>query len=326
MAVVGMPPSPPPPGSTYVVSIDGTGDAWTACEAGRVCSLNAAISVAWAPEKSGQPAAIHIGAGDFVYDCRYPQAPHSNGRDICVVLDEATHASDIRLIGEPGLTTIRTNPEHNTLFDVREGGPKLKVEGITFKAPLKLSGGDLRLTDCAFEDSYHGADSGGDDDGGALHVSNELSVLNVDNTRFESCRAQDGGAVYIEAGSADFSNCVFAECVADGLGGAIYVGGTAKVALRSGTSLYDNTASDPTFSVQRTRLESIHIASEEERAVVYQLPAPLGHYIDSFGQPELALKSHTEGGWYHDFPTKCAAGFYGADDALGSQSSTVCCG
>ena len=154
-------------------------------------------------------------------------------------------------------------------------------------------------------------------------MSNELSVLNVDNTRFERCSAQDGGAVYIEAGSADFSNCVFTECEAAGLGGAIYVGGTAKVALRSGTNLYTNTASDPTTSVQRTRLESIHIASEEERAVVYQLPAPLGHYIDSFGQPELALNFT---GWYHDFPTKCAAGFYGADDALGSQSSTVCRG
>ena len=114
--------------------------------------------------------------------------------------------------------------------------------------------------------------------------------------------------------------------MAAGLGGALYVGGTAKVVLRLATNLYTNTASDPTSSVQRTRLESIHIASEEERAVVYQLPAPLGHYIDSFGQPELALKSHTLGGWYHDFPTKCAAGFYGADDALGSQSSTVCRG
>ena len=154
-------------------------------------------------------------------------------------------------------------------------------------------------------------------------MSNELSVLNVDNTRFERCSAQDGGAVYIEAGSADFSNCVFTECEAAGLGGAIYVGGTAKVALRSGTNLYTNTASDPTTSVQRTRLESIHITNKAERAVVYQLPAPLGHYIDSFGQPELALNFT---GWYHDFPTKCAAGFYGADDALGSQSSTVCRG
>ena len=101
-----------------------------------MCSLNAAISVAWASEKSGYPVAIHFGAGDFIYDCTQPAATHSNGRNVCVVLDERTHASEIRLTGEPGLTSIQTYPPHRTLFDVGEGAPKLKVTGVTFKAPL----------------------------------------------------------------------------------------------------------------------------------------------------------------------------------------------
>ena len=140
--------------------------------------------------------------------------------------------------------------------------------------PLKLSGGDLRLTDCAFEDSNHGSNSGSDDDGGALHVSNELSTLTVDNTAFSRCSARDGGAVYAGAGTATFSNCVFKECEATGLGGALFVGGLAKVVLRAATNLFANTAADPssTADAQFSRLESIHIASMEERALMYQLP------------------------------------------------------
>ena len=121
-----------------MVSADATGDAWTECEAGRLCSLNAAISVVWAAERSGQPVAIHLGAGDFVYDCTQPAATHSNGRNVCVVLNESTHASEIRLTGEPGLTSIQTYPPHRTLFDVGEGAPKLKTTGVTFKATLYL--------------------------------------------------------------------------------------------------------------------------------------------------------------------------------------------
>ena len=106
------------------------------CGAGRVCSLNAAISVVWAASKSGHPVAIHLGAGVFTYDCTQPKATHSNGRNVCVVLDSSTHASEVRLTGEPGLTSIQTHPEHRTLFDVGEGAPKLKITGITFNVPL----------------------------------------------------------------------------------------------------------------------------------------------------------------------------------------------
>ena len=255
-----------------------------------------------------------------------PRSPIPTGFDC-----PGTHASEIRLTGEPGLTSIQTFPLNRTLFDVSVGSPRVAISGITFRAPLKISGGDLRLTDCAFEGSNHANAAtsgwrrlapGSDADGGALHVSNELSTVTVANTDFSRCSARHGGAVYAAAGTATFSNCVFRECEAAGYGGAMHVSGLAKVVLRGGTTLYSNLAADPSDAT-KSRLESIHIASTEERALMYQLPAPLGHYIDSFGQPELQLDQDV---WYNDFPPQCAAGFYGADDSLSSQSSTVCSG
>jgi hypothetical protein len=52
------------------------------------------------------------------------------------------------------------------------------------------------------------------------------------------------------------------------------VSGLAKVVLRAATNLYANTAADPssTSESQKSRLESVHIASVEERALMYQLP------------------------------------------------------
>tara|TARA_B100000795_G_scaffold261102_1_gene237566 strand:- start:344 stop:682 length:339 start_codon:yes stop_codon:yes gene_type:complete len=110
-------------------------------------------------------------------------------------------------------------------------------------------------------------------------MSNELSTLTVDNTAFKRCSAKDGGAVYAGAGTATFSNCVFEDNEAAGLGGALYVGGPpldglAKVVLRGKTNLFANTATDPssTDDAKKSRLESIYISSVEDRALMYQLP------------------------------------------------------
>ena len=312
---------------------------------GKSCSLNEAISAVWAYEKRGHPVAIHLGAGNFVYDC----STHVYG--VCAVLDGNTHASEIRLFGQKGQTSIETWPPNRTLFSVGVNAPTMEVTGIIFKTPLVVNGGELKLKDCTFENTNHPAwtaESGrrlahentDHVDGGALHISNGLSMLTVDNTNFSHCSGRKGGAIYAEAGSATFTNCIFRDCQAAERGGAVYVTktatDTARVVLRDGTRLHGNYAADP--SGTGTRLESIHIelTSSETRALVYRLPAPLGFFIDSNGAPELVLKpgiAYTDsngelkpGVWYNDYPTQCAAGFFGKDTALSSQSSSVCSG
>ena len=58
-------------------------------------------------------------------------------------------------------------------------------------------------------------------------------------------------------------------------------------------------------------------------SLVYQLPAPLGHWINSLGQDYLTLQP---GESYVDFPPACSAGLYGHDTSTAAQSSPLCSG
>ena len=57
----------------------------------------------------------------------------------------------------------------------------------------------------------------------------------------------------------------------------------------------------------------------------YRLPAPLGRWIESYGQVEVApLKAG--GGLASDFPYPCAPGLVGSDDQTATQSGPQCSG
>ena len=58
-------------------------------------------------------------------------------------------------------------------------------------------------------------------------------------------------------------------------------------------------------------------------SIVYQLPAPLGHWINSLGQDLLTLQA---GESYVDFPPACSAGLYGDLATTEAQSSPLCSG
>ena len=105
-----------------------------------------------------------------------------------------------------------------------------------------------------------------------------------------------------------FVRCEFASNMAneEAGGGAICVeGGT--VVLEQQTHLHGNTALDTINSI---RLEQGGI-------LTYKLPAPLGHYINSLGQPALDF----EAGTYADYPPACSAGIFGDEATPEAQSS-----
>ena len=58
-------------------------------------------------------------------------------------------------------------------------------------------------------------------------------------------------------------------------------------------------------------------------SLVYRLPTPLGHWINSLGRDRLAL---TAGESYLGFPPSCSAGLYGGQFTTVAQSSPLCSG
>ena len=123
---------------------------------------------------------------------------------------------------------------------------------------------------------------------------------------------QDGGAVSIAGGTANFIDCIFRANHAVKHGGALAVS-AGNVQLSDGTLLTANTAG---VSGALTYITSGLLP------VTYLLPAPLGRWINGpTGQQQLHYGA-TDG----EFPYACAPGLYGDTTAASAQNGPQCTG
>ena len=132
-----------------------------------------------------------------------------------------------------------------------------------------------------------------DGSGAVLSVSSGAPHVSMQGLVLLSPVAVEGGELLVD-------NCTFA---GDRGGTMIVRGGTV-------------TAQDSSFNGA-----AIDLAAGG--SLVYRLPAPLGHWINSLGQDDLAL---TAGESYIDFPPTCSAGLFGNKSITKEQSSPFCSG
>ena len=111
------------------------------------------------------------------------------------------------------------------------------------------------------------------------------------------------GPVGINGSRATLRGCTIEDVSA---GTALTATNGATVVLRDGTLLRNNTES---------------LVVDESSSVIYQLPAPLGRYINAPNDDEEELAS-TAG----DFPFACAPGVSGASSAPSQQNGPQCSG
>ena len=123
-----------------------------------------------------------------------------------------------------------------------------------------------------------------------LSVSPGAPRVSLQGLVLRSSVAIDGSELHIE-------NCTF-------YGGSLVVGGG------------EVTATDTQFVG-----DAIHLSAGG--SLVYRLPAPLGHWINSLGQDHLTLQAGVS---YVGFPPACSAGLYGDQTTTKAQSSPLCSG
>ena len=106
------------------------------------------------------------------------------------------------------------------------------------------------------------------------------------------------------------ADCLFDGNDASGAGGALFLNGSADVTLSDRTLLLGNTG---------TSGGSIWL---ESATLTYRLPAPLGRWIESYGQPSARVL----GSISSDFPNPCAPGLMGLDSEHSTQGISACSG
>ena len=216
------------------------------------------------------------------------------------IFDNRVHATDVRLIGEPG-ATVSSSVGAARVMTVGKGAPLVMMRRLTLVAPLLVAGGELVLDACHFTGCA--ADSGG-------AILQTEGVITATDCTFVANQAEDGGAVLVSGGHAEFMDCRFERNQADRLGGAIFLNGlraqirigapetctlcesqpyaiesrlhsTAVVTLSDKTLLESNVALS-----DKTLLEEGNAAHEGSASVwlatgifTYRLPAPKGRWI-----------------------------------------------
>ena len=123
-----------------------------------------------------------------------------------------------------------------------------------------------------------------------LQVSSGAPRVNLHGLVLRSSVSVDGGEVHVDG-------CIFDGGSLAVSGGEVTATGTQFVGDAVGLSLGGS--------------------------LVYRLPAPLGHWINSLGQDHLRLQA---GESYVDFPAACSAGLYGNETTTKAQSSPLCSG
>ena len=245
------------------------------------------------------------------------------------IFDSSIQASSVKLIGQSGTPVLQTAEPNARLFEISVGAPLVEMQGLVLRAPLLVSGGALHLEACRVqvrrEESVRARRSllqglPAIDRGGAILLT--AGSVDAKSSSFTRNAAQSGGAIYASGGNASFEGCLFEQNSASAVGGAIALTGDASVRLRN-SSLVNNTilANDDTPE----HSNSIHRAGTTLFHFGYELPTPLGRYVDSPGgrqsivQPLLQVEELNG-----DYPYPCAAGRYGNGTSIKAQSGPWC--
>ena len=218
-----------------------------------------------------------------------------------LTIDANTRASELRLISTNG-TVLRAS-SGLPLLHMLLGAPPVLLRGLKLQGRLLIEAGALQVDDCTLEGGH------AESDGGALSVTGGRVVAR--RSSFLRNRADgNGGAIHVNGGITFLEGCLLEANIAGGSGGALHVG-SGSIILRRGTLLRGNSASGPG--------SSIYVVDGND-PVVYQLPAPLGRWVDSRSADAVI----TVGSTNDDYPSACSPGLYG--DSFDHQSSPQCRG
>ena len=203
----------------------------------------------------------------------------------------SSSSSEVTLRPKAGAQLLRTLP----------GAPSLQLRGLRLQGQVHVNGSHVDFDQCAFEDSVA-------TEGGALAVVNG-AVVQATDCSFTRCTAEKGGAVSVDGGRAAFAACRFNENTAttrEG-GSALHVRSTTGdgVVLTQGTLLEHN--SEPSIR-------------QVGGLVTYQLPAPLGRFLNAAGANRQVLSGSVAA----DFPLACAPGVSGTSDLETAQNGPWC--
>ena len=209
-------------------------------------------------------------------------APLAYNLSVGMVVSASTRASEIRLFGNG--TVLRTT-DGSSLLTMLPGAPPVLLHGFTLHGKLDVQAGLLNVNFCSVEGSHALL-------GGALSLTAGGRVEARNTTFFQNIADGDGGAVYVDGGSALFHGCRFLRNVAGGDGGALFVR-SGFVVLREGTRLAGNSAAGSGNSIFMLQSGSI----------TYTLPAPLGHWVeDASGAASAFVSSDATDS---DYPFAC---------------------
>ena len=268
-------------------------------------SLRDALMWARTVEVVGRPVIIHMANGTYIISI------------LEFFVDDSMRASDIKLRGDGGAelrtsvasqralseTTSPTLAE--ALLRIDDGAPPVTLQGLSLRGQVIVSSKKgVAFESCRFEESRAVS-------GGALIVGG--GTVHIESSEFVNNLAEAGGAVLVSAGFLALHRCSLAHNAAlnASRGGALLV--TGGTVIMMGTLLIGNLAAGVDNSI---------VLSDPAAEILYELPAPLGRWIPSLGQPKMMLDQGSTG----DFPFACAPGLYGSTESLATQSMPECDG
>ena len=275
----------------------GEGGGKNSSEDGACQHLDSALAWARSAQGAGLIAVVHLANGTH----------HVNNSAPELTFDAGTTSSEVRLIGDED-TELRPLDGSQPLLRIASGAPPVTLSGLRLQGQVEVSSAQpVHVERCRFQGGTAVA-------GGALAILNG-SVL-VDESVFVENQAQTkGGAIALTGGLLDLRSSTLVRNAAAGAqgGGALHMEG--GVAVLKNTLMLDNHAG----TMSSSSLQSIFIASG---SLEYQLPAPLGRWIASFGESSLVLSSGSVG----DYPYNCPAGLFGDSTEVSVQTSPACTG
>ena len=202
----------------------------------------------------------------------------------------ATASANVTLRPRAGHQLVRTSP----------GAPQLWLRGLRLQGPVRVNGSRVDFDECAFEESHSS------EGGGALAVVGG-GLVHASACNFMRNNASVGGAVLIDGGEGTFAACRFEANTAPGGGSALHVRSTTGEGV---------VLTDRTLLVHNSEPSIVRMGGH----MSYQLPAPLGRFLNAAGSDRQVLDVSVAA----DFPLACAPGVSGASNLQTAQDGPWC--
>ena len=259
--------------------------------------MQEALSRTLSQNATGLPAVIHLANGTYHVNASAPE----------FTIDGSTRASEVRLLGD-GSSVLRALPGTGPLLRLLTGAPPVTIRGLQLQSQIAVAGAkSVRIEDCRLQQSSSVL-------GGALVIS-DGSVSIVATEFVDNVALAGGGAVSVSGGEVAFQGCLLAHnfaANATGGGALLVTGGTVRMTR---TLLRNNHAGSSNDAVE---ISIVLVAGQ----IIYQLPAPLGHWVPAFGHGETSLDPVP----YKSYPYPCAPGLVGRTDHPSVQKDPGCGG